>query len=250
MRTSEQLGTRIGEALAPVFEKISRARGARTFHPRGDLARVTVSPLDARDGLQDLGAALAGNGFVRFSNALWKAPRWPDALGCAIAFTDAHGKAEQHLLMATILRPWTMPIAPFTTDTTDYVANTYYAVSPFSTKHLEKVWLRMRVDERPESRAGEARRALFAREVQQHCTFVLEGSSNPYTGFAAFARVRLEELLPEGADSPALALDPFVDARGLYPRGFIHALRHGAYAGSRAGREKTPQLEPIFSVLR
>jgi hypothetical protein len=44
--------------------------------------------------------------------------------------TGDKGRSGPHF--ATIRRPWTMPLAPLATVTTDYLANDYFAVSPFS----------------------------------------------------------------------------------------------------------------------
>jgi hypothetical protein len=239
MRVSERLGELVGAWSGPVFKAISHARGARTFHPRGDLVRATFSPSHPHLGkswfaaLGRLGDRLAGEGLLRFSNALWKVPRWPDALGCALAFLDSKGRPEQDLLMATIRRPWTMPFSPFSTKVHDFLANDYFAVSPFSAPGLPWLWLRLHPEAGPE-RAVLPRRQLLAQEVAAKSTLTLAGSESPWGRWTPFLRVTLQTLLP--GDPPGLEFDPFLDERGLVPRGFVHALRHGAYAGSRAGR--------------
>lgn len=153
MKTSERVGELLGELSGPMFKAVSHARGARTFHPRGDLVRVSMGPLHPRGhewsvALTRLGEALAGPGLLRLSNALWKSERWPDALGAALAFVDEKGRPDQHLLMATIRRPWTMPFAPFGTNVSDYLANDYFGVSPFSAVGLPWMWLRLHPEER------------------------------------------------------------------------------------------------------
>jgi len=243
MQLSELLGDWLGALSAPVFHAVSRARHARTFHPRGDLVRASLVPVNPGRGtwserLADLGEHLSGAGLVRFSSAVWKAPRWPDALGCALAFVDAQGKPEQHVLFATIRRPWTLPFAPFATEVSDYLANDYFAVSPFSAPGLSKLWLRLHPEARPRRGEQRPRRERLQSAVQKQRSLLLEASDSPWGPWTPFVRLTLLELL-EG-DPPGFEFDPFLDARGLMPHGFIHALRRGAYEGSRAGR--TPSV--------
>lgn len=239
MRLGEVLGEWLGWLGAPVFALTSRVRKARTFHPRGDLVRVNATPVNPGAGawserLANLGERLSGDGLLRFSNALWKSGRWPDALGCALALVDAKGRPEQHLLFATIRRPWTMPFAPFTTEVRDYLANDYFAVSAFSAPALPRLWLRLHPEAPPRSPDALPRRARLEQAVRDQRTLLLEGSDSPWGPWTPFVRVTLLEAL-EG-DPPGVEFDPFLDARGLVPHGFIHALRRGAYAGSRSGR--------------
>lgn len=235
MRRTERLGEVLGAISAPVFKAVSHARRARTFHPRGDLVRVSMQAIHPPDGpLGALGEELAGEGLARFSNALWKSGRWPDALGCALAFLDEEGRPEQHLLMATIRRPWTMPFAPFATKVRDYLANDYFAVSPFSAPRLPWMWLRLHPEARIPEPPAKTRRELLRRQVEQGRTLTLEASNDPWGQWTPFLRLTMTELLV--GDPPRFEFDPFLDGRGLVPRGFVHALRRGAYQGSRAGR--------------
>ena len=239
MKTSERVGDFLGGLTAPVFKAVSHARRARTFHPRGDLVRVTMTPVDAAESewpfeLGKLGTRLTGEGLLRLSNALWKTAQWPDALGCALAFVDAKGRPEQHLLMATIRRPWTMPFAPFTTKVGDYLANDYFAVSPFSAPGIPWMWLRLHPEERAPKQFASTRRLLLSQQTELQRTLTLDASAGPRGPWAPFLRLTLREVL--AGDPPGFEFDPFLDGRGLVPRGFIHALRRGAYEGSRAGR--------------
>ncbi len=239
MQLSERLGTALGRAIAPLFASTSRGRHARTFHPWGDLVRITVEPVPVDElRLVRLGRALAGQGIARFSNALWKAARWPDALGCAIALHDP----KQHLLFATIQRPWTTLLAPFSTHVENYLANDFFAVSPFRAPGLDRIWLRLHPEHPPPPGRHDwrERRARLQHAIASgEATLELAASPRPRGPFTAFARVTAHELY--GADPPALVFDPFVNDRGVEPIGFIHALRKGAYAGSWRGRG-TPAL--------
>lgn len=250
MTASERLGAIVGELSAPFFRAVSHARHARTFHPKGDLVRVKLEALPLTGtpwlhALRSLGERLSGDGVARFSSALWKSTHWPDILGCAIAFLDARGRAEQHLLLATMRRVWTLPIAPFFTRVQDYLANDYFGVSPFTAPGLEQIWLRLHPSPGPTANypsssprgattPGPTRRDRLALEIDQHRTLALEASGSPWGPWTAFATLGLTQLLAE--DPPELEFNPFLDGRGLIPRGFVHAMRHGAYAGSQQGR--------------
>lgn len=250
MSVSERVGEQVGRAVGNIFAAVSRARGARTFHPRGDLARITVEPAGSEQhAFKRLGWSLRGPGLVRFSNALFKTPTGPDVLGCAIAFCDAAGKPEQHLLLATIKRPWTMPFAPFSTDTRDYLANDYFAVSPFDAPGFEQpVYFSLqRDDQQGSASAASGRTERFAAQVATHRQVLLVGGLSPRGPWTPVAWLTLEEVVPE---DPSMEFDPFLDGRGLVPRGFVHALRKGVYAASRSGREAAQRLVTRPAGLR
>lgn len=245
MNTSERVGAQLGSVIAPIFAAVSRIRGARTFHPRGDLARVTVEPIASEDhALKRLGWSLKGKGLIRFSNALFaaKVPVMPDVLGCSLALVDEDGKPDQHLLMATIQRPWTMLLAPMSTNVKDYLANDYFGVSPFSAPGIESLYLSLRREEAGEQQTAEDRQSLFTKEVDAHRSLVLAASTGPRGPWTPVARVTLQERL--GEESGAMEFDPFLDGRGLVPHGFIHSLRKSVYAASRKGREQATHVHP------
>ena len=198
---------------------------------------MTVEPVHCEHhAFKKLGWSLRGKGLIRFSNALFKKATAPDVLGCSLAFCDDEGKAEQHLLLATIQRPWTLALAPFSTDTHDYLGNDYFGVSPFKAGGDETFYVSLRRDgAQPTARADVDRTELFAAQVATHRHLLLACSESPRGPWTPMARVTLEEVV---AEDPSMEFDPFLDGRGLQPVGFIHALRKGAYAGSRRGREQ------------
>ena len=140
----EQLGEFVGKAIAPVVQKISAARKARTFHPDGLVFRARV------EALSDLGERLSGSALVRCSGALWKrGPQLPDVLGVAVRFRAGHSVspevelADQDLLFATIVSPVTMPLSALTTDVGDFSHNHFWAVSPFDVRQSGRVKFRL-----------------------------------------------------------------------------------------------------------
>ena len=216
MSVSEQLGRAAGWAIgAPFLAAMTAMRRSRPLHPTGELYEATCSSTVPSDDLRPLADALHGPALVRLSHALWKRPRphVPDVLGCAVRF----GR-EQDLLFATIKRPWTTPFAPFTTDVDAYLENVYFGVSPFEVKGIDgRLYLRLRPF-KDEALGG----------------FVVEASRRPRTAYREVARVTLDRI--EEGGGARMHFDPFRTGRGIEPHGFVHALRHGAYAASRTIR--------------
>lgn len=236
--------------MAPFTAALSALRQSRMFHPRGVVcaARVVADP--ARPELASVAEALAGVALVRWSSALWKSGERTDVLGCALRFTSPPltfepKPGDQDLLLATIQRPWTMPISPFTTRTHDFLANVYFGVSPFEVVGLGRVeW---RVAPLAPSPAGADRRERLGLAALSRARLSLELA--PYPGPwhrpdpARFARVAVLELTGElELDQEALRFDPFRSGRGLEPVGFVHALRKATYRASQRARPGALEL--------
>lgn len=236
------LGRAAGWAAAPLFGLVSLVRHARTFHPRGPVFHATVTRhATAPEHLHALADRLAGPALVRFSGALWKhAESAPDVLGCALRLRHDRsdsaepGAGDQDLLFATILRPWTMALSPFTTNARDYLANDYFAVSPFDVGLERRVYLRLR-PAHPSSATQGTRSERLARDVEDgRASLSLELAQGPFGPWAPVAAVVLERAAE--VDGEALRFRPFRQGRGIRPRGFIHALRLGVYTLSQRAR--------------
>jgi hypothetical protein len=216
MSLSEQLGRATGFLIgAPFFGAMAALRRSRPLHPTGELYEATCAPAVPSDDLRPLADALYGTALVRLSHALWKRPRprVPDVLGCAIRFGH-----DQDLLFATIQRPWTTPFAPFSTDVDSFLGNLYFGVSPFTMAGIDRrFYLRLR----PFTNDGLG-------------GFTIEASYRPRVGYREVARLSLDRIEEGGGER--MHFDPFRTGRGIVPCGFVHALRHGAYAASRAIR--------------
>src|SRR5687768_1326878 len=148
MALRELVGRTLGVLLAPITGSVSALRRARMFHPAGICVAAQVHAIDG----DALGERLAGPALARFSSAWWKRREWRDVLGIALRFTSASAErqgaraepGDQDLLLATIRRPWTMALAPLTTDHRDFLANHYYGVSPFRADgHAREVEFRL-----------------------------------------------------------------------------------------------------------
>jgi len=235
-------GSALGWLIGPVFGAVSLLRHARTFHPTGPVyhARVRVDPGTPRE-LQPLARTLTGRALLRFSGALWKhAESVPDVLGCAIrlrrneAETPEAASDDQDLLFATIKRPWTMPFSPLTTHVHDYLANDYFAVSPFDAGLSQPVYLRVRPERRDTPADGSRNERLAASVDRGDAVLHVEASDGPSGPWRPLNEIRLERAAE--IDGEALRYAPFRDGRGLHPHGFLHALRRGVYAMSQSTR--------------
>lgn len=246
-RITDRLGLIGGWLVAPVFGLVSRARRARTFHPRGPVyharaVRHASTPL----ALYSLAEALSGNVLVRFSGALWKKERrlLPEVLGCALRFRDAQAESpvasgrDQDLLFATIRRPWTMPLSPLSTHAHDYLANDYFAVSPFDSQEVtQRFYLRLhpvRAASTPPTAASTRAARLASALRADAVVFDLEHSSGPFGPWQPFLQIQLER--EADIDGEALRFQPYRNGRGIRPHGFVHALRRGVYAVSQQSR--------------
>jgi hypothetical protein len=244
MRLTEELGRAVGALWSPAVRLGTKLRHARLFHPEGVVYSARVLPLPVRPGLRPVAERLAGSALVRLSSALWRGGReWPDILGMAVRLssgdtpTEEASPGDQDLLFATLRFPWTLGLAPLSTDTRDWLENDYYAVSPFEVEGLGRAKLRV-TSSRAATTEGESReeRLESARQSGQ-ARFLLEvrpsGGESAGT-WLALAELRLVE--PVTLDASRLRFYPYRTGRGIRPVGFIHALRIPTYRQGQATR--------------
>ncbi len=234
--TSEALGRVTGWITAPLFAAASFARHALTFHPRGHtfVARALRHP-DLTLELAPFAERLTGDALVRFSGALWKdEPYLPDVLGCAVRFRhDANETAEpesgdQELLFAT---------APVTTNVEDYLANDYYAVSPFDVGLVHALYFRLRPERPARHVIGDRDARIDDAVARGVAAFEIDASASAWGPWSPVVRVTL--LRVARVDQEALRFQPYRAGRDVVPRGFAHTLRRGAYAMSQWARPRT-----------
>jgi hypothetical protein len=211
------------------------------FHPDGLVFRGRVAP-HPRCPAEFRGVAerLGGPALARFSGALWRRGfEHLDVLGVALRLLSGDGTTtedvDQDILLATIRSPLTMALSPLTTDSGDYFANRYWAVSPFDVGldrnvKLRLVGLREGASQHGQGREQRLRRAVAAGEA----IWQLEVRRVFAPTYRPLAMVTLES--ESDIDQSALHFSPFHDARGVVPRGLVHAMRRPAYAASQLGR--------------
>lgn len=232
----ERAGDVLGALAAPAVALIAQLRRARMFHPEG---LTFVGRSVAVDGpFRELGHDLQGRVLARASAALWRGDfEHLDVLGMALRFRrngaefDAHARpGDQDLLTATIRSPLTMLASPFFTDASDFVGNTYWAVSPFQAD-AGRVELRL-VPVDPARYPGRRSARLLAAVQAGRASWWLEARRTLHLTWHRVARIDLEREV--AIDQAALFFDPF---RGtLRPVGVVHAIRHATYAASQRTR--------------
>jgi hypothetical protein len=242
MNATETLGRALGLALAPLTAAGSFVRRARLFHPDGLVYRAEVTSLGDRSSR--IADRLAGPALVRLSSAWWKGDtERMDILGLAIRFRGTEAispepdPGDQDLLLATMRRVWTLPLAPLTTNTHSFLANDYHGALPFAVEGLGRARLallgpQLPADSRPRAVALEAAvtRGFAVFELWAQ---LLEGRK-PIVPIAA---VRLIERV--AVDQEALRFDPFRQGRGLAPCGFFQHVRYATYRASQWARPRT-----------
>ena len=243
-RAREGAGDLIGRLLAPLVAPISRARRARMFHPDGRTFVARVEPIESDSSLASVGAALAGAGLARFSGALWRRGfEHLDVLGVALRFrheriTDAFAlPGDQDLLFATIRSPFTMPFAPLTTDAHDFMANRYWAVSPFDAPLVGRVKFRLSPRNPPRSSRLPRDEGLESIVASNLSSWDIEVRRTFTVSWTAVACLTLEGVAT--IDQATLRFSPFRCGRGIVPRRLVHAIRRATYAASQAARPGT-----------
>lgn len=235
----------VGGLFAPVTALVSFVRHSRMFHPVGVSCWATVQRIDSGGSAGVLASRLPERALLRFSGAWWKRYELPDVLGCAVRLAQApvHYEprgSDQDLLFATIRRPWTTPFAPLSTNRRDYLANDYYAVSPFHVPGLGRIDLRLSPDARSPSGVDRGAR-LVAAVSAGRASLVLSWA--PYSGawrrpeprsFSPLARLTIVGVT--SLDDEATRFDPFQAGLGIEPVGFVHAIRALAYRASQRSR--------------
>ncbi|HEY5949005.1 MAG TPA: hypothetical protein VIV40_26115 [Kofleriaceae bacterium] len=240
--TREQIGAAIGTLCAPAVSAITKWRHARMFHPLGYTFAGYVEPVAGP--YESLGRDLTGRVLARCSAALWR-DGWEhfDVLGLALRFRRGPGAdldeqaapGDQDLLTATIRSPLTMLASPLFTDASDFVANKYWAVSPFA-HNVGRIELRLVPIDPPARQPGTREQRLRTAVEQGNASWWLEARRTLTTQWHPAACVSLDHEVR--IDQARLAFDPFRGNR-LRPVGLVHAIRRAVYAAGQQSRPRT-----------
>jgi hypothetical protein len=216
----------------------TRLRRARLFHPAGDVYGGVASVVPG-GRFEATANRLAGAVLVRLSGATWKhSRRWPDVLGIAVRFQGTAaaphppGPDHQDLLFISSRSLWLLPVAVFTTDTGDFLANTYFAGPRFVIDGIGKAWLRL-VPARRREVTGDRRARLSAAVAQGDAVLILEARHGA-RNWAPVVAITLSAAAD--CDQGQLHFSPFHDGGGIHPAGFTHHVRRLTYAAARRTR--------------
>lgn len=220
----EILGTMNGYGLGLFTGFISLIRRSRMFHPRGILLLAEVEPVGPIPFPKEC--------LVRLSSAWWKKKIWRDVLGVSLRFKTDSG--FQDLLFASFSKPWLTPIGPFLTHYKDFFQNDYYAVSPFRFNEHEvyfKLVFQKQIAREELSRPEIVREALNKQTA--YFRLLMMDYRKEWIQVAKFSLIKELNL-----DQEAMRFNPFYNALGIEPKGYIHHLRIGSYKFSQMMRPK------------
>lgn len=232
-KISELFGFLLGYPLGLIFAAGSILRNSRIFHPRGllfcgEIETYPESPVK-----------FPPHTLIRFSSAWWKFREWPDALGVAIRMSETKihsaspSQGDIDLLFASFRKPWEIFFSPFMTDHTDYLANNYFAISPFRVNNQLKV--DFMIDPSRGHRSGGSREEkllgnVIGGKVVLRLLMKVRGQAN----WKMVARILIHD--ESQVDQEALRFFPFRSGTKLRPAGFLHHLRIGPYKMSQSVR--------------
>lgn len=228
-------------ALASAFERLSRARGKRIFHPFGVGFAATLEPVGGA-GRSAGGEASTGGGGpslaflrepveakVRLSRALGL-PEWlPDPCGLAVRVPDAYGAGRHQdlLLVSSALVPVgrNLPLP-----SRHFLDRPYSSLLPYRLEG-ELLLLGARC-----SGATGKRPKLADLRQREGGELVFELMVASLTGeWRPVARLALGQRLPP-EQTERLGFDPTNTGGGLELAGLVNRLRGPSYRGSQQGR--------------
>ncbi|MFP5384903.1 MAG: hypothetical protein ACLGHN_02405 [Bacteriovoracia bacterium] len=240
MRIDERLGFILGYPLGIVTGTVSFFRNARMFHPCGELVRAQVKELNPSF------LKLHPHVMMRFSSAIWKHKEWPDVLGITLrfgrneSFNEKVSEDDQDLLFASFKRPWQTPIGPLLTRYKNFFENDYYAISPFEVRGRE---IYLKISPVKTFHVKRKRETILKENVEKQAVLRMwfKEKNKPWKPLADLALAKSFKL-----DQKTLFFNPFNCGLKIYPRGFIHYLRKGAYRLSQDGRSFRHHLNNKF----
>ncbi len=177
---------------------------------------------------------------VRFSAALWKNFEGLDVFGIAIRFSDKKGFSfeprlkDQDLLFATFDSTWKIIFSPLLTKQDDYFSNEYFAISPFKTDRLKKVYFKLLPE--GEKVQGNSRKEKLIKSIESGHTSLILSMREKDEDWVKLAEIILKEKIT--IDQEAMRFDPFRTGLNIAPIGFVHFLRIGTYKLSQWARPK------------
>jgi hypothetical protein len=241
--------------LSWVFFLLSFLRRARFFHPSGVVYSAMAYPAPGLASVMGVEVAerLSGCALVRFSGGIFKqkgkAVR-TDSLGLGMRFhgqpgpCSANARGGQDLFFVSFHSFGAIAHDIKATNPNDYLANTYWAITPYEVKGLGRVSLRITAS--GAGAPGSARDERLEDAVRAGTASLrLEMAPWGTNDYQPLAEVRLDSRV-ELEDE--LRLTPHAAGRGLRPIGFLQGLRVFPYAASHLARrlhQGAPRRAPL-----
>jgi hypothetical protein len=220
--------------VAAAFGALTRARGARIFHPEGSgyRAEVTMTPAGRPTGAPLLDQHGSFDAVVRFSRGAGLPDPVPDVLGLAVKLLDAYGPGrDQDLLLIS------SAVAPIGRNL--LLPATGFLGRPFSSVLPYLVGRRIRLfGAWPATAAvhdgGTALAEVHVAAARGALRFDLT-IAGELGGWRRIGQLKVGEPLSD-PESDALRFNPWHTGPGIMPLGVLQALRRFAYTGSQSQR--------------
>lgn len=230
--------------LSWVFFLLSFLRRARFFHPTGVVYSAMAWPAPALTSVASVEVAerLSGAALVRFSGGLFKQKGKrvrKDSLGLGVRFHGQPGPCRtnapggQDLFLVSFQSFGVMAQDIKATDCNDYLANTYWAITPYEVEGLGRVSLRITASGGAGAVGAERDERLEDAVRAGAASLRLEMAPWGTTDYQPLAELRLGRRV-ELEDE--LRLTPRAAGGGLRPTGFLQGLRVAPYAASHLAR--------------
>ena len=227
--------TTLDGATYSLFKRLSRARRARFFHPRGISYRgtLTVFTPGVTRGVQALAPGFTHPALVRFSCALGLPSPSPDLLGLALRLPDVYGRSRhQDLLLASSGNGLALNVLP--RPTRSFFGGSFSTLLPYRAAG-RLVLLGAFAATPSASSRSDPLEELAETAGRATLRFVLT-LARPWSAWEPVALVSIEDRLPPDA-SEDLRFNPAHTGGQLDPAGLLNDVRGPAYRGSQEGRE-------------
>jgi len=223
-----------GRAAGAAFAALSRLRGAKSLHPRGQVYEASLSvegSAHAPAGATLLGTPAEHPAIARFSRSVGLPELLPDLFGIALRLPDVHGPGRHQDLLAvtSVDRPLLHRVFVPVVDPQQapYSSSLPYRAGP----HRFLIGFQP-VPGSPRPRTGTLDERLAAAAATGRLELYL--SVAPLSGrFRPVARLRIGRRLPEAAN--AIRFNPWNTGGGMEPAGVLNRLRRPAYPASQRG---------------
>jgi hypothetical protein len=223
-----------GPLVGTLFGALTRARGARVFHPQGSgyHAEVFITPDRRSTGAPFLDEPGSFRAVVRFSRGAGIPDPLPDVLGLAIKVIDAHGPGrDQDLLLVTSASP---PIGRhLLLPATGFLGRQFSSVLPYLVGRRVRLF-GAAPGTSPMHDGGTALAEIHVAASSGQLRFNLT-MAGEVGGWREIGELVVGSPLGD-EEAEALRFNPWHTGPGIVPLGIFQTLRAAAYRGSQRHR--------------
>ncbi len=225
-----------GPVAGALFGALTKARGARVFHPDGSgyRAEVSITPAGRPTGAPFLDRQGLFEAAVRFSRGAGTPDPVPDVLGLAIKVFDAHGpgRDQDFLLVSSVALPGARHLL---VPATGFLGRPFSSVLPYLVGRRIRLFGAAPISG-PWHDGGTALAEVHAAARSGELRFELR-MAGELGAWHPIGELRVGDALDD-AEADALRFNPWHTGRGITPLGILQALRRSAYLGSQRRRQR------------